>query len=94
MFLLCCYLLGPIVAAACDYSDRRGPVIYPEIYHGPIFIIVYELLHNGETPRIPPFKRRPLFYGLKADYIPRPVDPKRAAKFDEAVREENKVESE
>ena len=94
MISLCCYLFAPIVAAVCDYSDRRGPVICPEIYHETIFIIVYELLHDGETPRTPPFRRRPLFYGFKADYIPRPVDPKRAAKFDEVVREENKVERE
>ena len=59
------YALGPIVAAALDYPDRRGPRIYPRGYHEVCFIMAYALFRQGEKPRVPFDRDRAWFYGME-----------------------------
>ena len=59
------YALGPIIAAAVDYSDRRGPRIYPRGYHEVAFIVSYAVFCQGEKPRVPFDRDRAWFYGME-----------------------------
>ncbi|MGC4032527.1 MAG: hypothetical protein QM754_12505 [Tepidisphaeraceae bacterium] len=64
--LFALYLSGPVIASICEVGDRRGPVIYPQWLHEPIYMIVWDCtLHDSVKPRVgrsmPP---RRWFYGL------------------------------
>ena len=59
------YGLGSICAAALDFSDRRGPKVYPRMYHETVFIISYAMLNQGVKPRVPFDRNRPWFYGME-----------------------------
>ncbi|RYD24455.1 MAG: hypothetical protein EOP88_00165 [Verrucomicrobiaceae bacterium] len=66
--LAAAYLAGPVVAALLRYPDRRGPRIYPEIYHGAVFHLVYVMCY-GQKPRYSRMYERAWFYGME-----RPLD--------------------
>lgn len=76
--LVVIYLAGPVIAALLRYPDRRGPRIYPEIYHGAVFHLVYVMCY-GQKPRYSRMYERAWFYGME-----RPVDEELARKM--AVR--------
>ena len=60
------YLAGPVLAAAFEVGDRRGPRIYLQPLHELVYLLTWEVTSHGESkPRVarnaPP---RPWFYGL------------------------------
>ncbi len=71
--LLVAFLLAPAIAGFYRYGDRRGPRIYPAIYHEIVFRLTYDESTEGK-PRVPLFHGRPWFYGMEATWV-KPTNP-------------------
>ena len=57
------YLVFPFIAGLLAIGDRDGPKIYPQTYHGILYTISYEMVHD-EKPRRNIELERPWFYGF------------------------------
>ena len=83
-----CYAILPAVAAWREWSDRRGPIIYPELYHS----LAYSVVRGREYETQVTFLlqlccERPLFYGLSSARSTPPPPPYRRIRRDQICRE-------
>ena len=86
--LVVTYLIAPFISGLLDYSDRRGPLIYPVEYHEILHTLGRALVGRGATKI--PFTERPWFYGLPG----KPIDKNSLQrKLENLVTHEEKPET-
>ena len=72
---MCIYAITPFIAGLLKTYDRRGPKVFLEKHHRPLYTFGYYLAghhHYDGKPREPYMQDRSWFYGLQGEKIPDP----------------------
>ena len=70
---ICMYAITPFVAGLLKTYDRRGPMIFLQEHHEPLYRLGYYMAghhHHDGKPREPFMQERSWFYGLQGERIP------------------------
>jgi hypothetical protein len=73
--VMCIYAITPFIAGLLNTYDLRGPKIFLQGHHVPLYTFGYYTAghhHHDGKPRTPFRRERSWFYGIQGEQIPDP----------------------